>query len=262
VVLAQLTVGTDHAAARASAQDAVVQAAEAGAALVVLPEYSSGFDPRGVGVQHAEPLDGPYVTALRRQAAESGVAVIAGTTLPGTTADLALNVVVAIAADGTLAGAYRKVHLYDAFGHRESDRLEPGPADAPPVTLDVGGLRFGVMTCYDLRFPELARRLVDAGAQVLLVPAAWAAGPGKAAQWEALAVARAIENTSVVLGVGQAGRGVVGSSLAVAADGRVLDRLGGEPGLLTVDVDAADIAGVRERNPSLLHRRYAVVPRE
>jgi deaminated glutathione amidase len=262
VVLAQLTVGVDRGAAREAARDAVARAGRTGARLVVLPEYASCFDPRGVGAQHAEPLDGPFVTGLRRQARESGVAVIAGTTAPGEAGDRVRNVVVAIAADGALVGAYRKVHLYDAFGQRESDRLEPGPADAPALVLDVDGLRFGVMTCYDLRFPELARRVVDAGARVLVVPAAWAAGPGKAAQWEALAVARAIENTSVVLGVGQAGRGVVGSSLAVAADGRVLDRLGGEPGLLTVDVDPTDIAAVRERNPSLQHRRYAVVPRD
>jgi predicted amidohydrolase len=128
--------------------------------------------------------------------------------------------------------------------------------------LRVDGLGFGVMTCYDLRFPESARRLVDAGAHALVVPAAWAAGPGKAAQWRALAVARAIENTAVVLGVGQAGRGVVGGSLAVAADGRVLDALGTDPGLLVVDVVGEQIATVRERNPSLVNRRYRVVPRD
>jgi predicted amidohydrolase len=119
-----------------------------------------------------------------------------------------------------------------------------------------------VLTCYDLRFPESARRLVDAGAQALVVPAAWAAGPGKSAQWHALAVARAIENTALVLGVGQAGRGVVGASLAVAADGEVLAALDSRPGTLVVDLDPAAVDRVRERNPSLLNRRYAVVPRE
>ena len=81
-----------------------------------------------------------------------------------------MNAVVAVDGHGELAGTYRKVHLYDAFGHRESDRLVPGPADAPPLVVEVGGLTFGVLTCYDLRFPESARRLVDAGAQVLVVP--------------------------------------------------------------------------------------------
>lgn len=258
--LAQLVVPADRDAARDGALAAVASAQAAGARLVVLPEYSSAFDPRGVGAAHAEPLDGPFVRGLADAARDAGLAVIAGTTLPGATSDRAVNAVVAIAPDGRLVGVYRKVHLYDAFGQRESDRLEPGPPDAPPLVLAVDGLRFGVMTCYDLRFPESARRLVDAGADVLVVPSAWAAGPGKAAQWRALAVARAVENTCAVLAVGQTGRGVVGGSLAVAADGTVLDALGTDPGLLVVDLAGADVAAVRDRNPSLANRRYRVVP--
>jgi predicted amidohydrolase len=262
VVLGQLEVPADHRDALARATDVVRSAAGTGADLVVLPEYASGFDPRGVGSEHAEPLSGPFVTGLREEARAGHVAVLAGTTLPGSTPTRAVNAVVAVTAGGEIGGVYRKVHLYDAFGHRESDRLEPGPAGAAPLVVDVGGLTFGVMTCYDLRFPESARRLVDAGAQVLVVPAAWAAGPGKTAQWRALAVARAIENTAVVLGVGQAGRGVVGTSMAVAADGEVMAALDSRPGTLAVDLDGAHVDRVRERNPSLLNRRYAVVPDE
>ena len=116
------------------------------------------------------------------------------------------------------------------------------------------------MTCYDLRFPESARRLVDAGAQVLVVPAAWADGPLKAMHWRTLAVARAIENTSTVVGVGQAGRGVVGRSLVVGPDGVVGLELDEEPGIRTVDIDGDAMLSVRLQNPSLANRRYAVVP--
>jgi predicted amidohydrolase len=265
VTLGQLSVGADHAANLRQALAAVDVAAEHGADLLVLPEYASAFDPRGVGPAQAEPLGGPFVQALRRRAAATGVAVIAGTTLPGTGTGTgtgrAVNAVVAIDAAGALVGVYRKVHLYDAFGQRESDRLEPGPADAPPLVLDVAGLRFAVMTCYDLRFPEMARRLVDAGGQVLVVPAAWAAGPLKAEHWRALAVARAIENTSVLIGVGQAGPGVVGRSLVVGADGAVQLELAAGPAVVTAGLDARAVAAVRARNPSLANRRYAVVPR-
>ncbi|RYV50497.1 carbon-nitrogen hydrolase family protein [Pengzhenrongella frigida] len=262
VTLGQVAVGADHAANLRQAVAAVDAAAAAGSDLLVLPEYASGLDPRGPGAQDAEPLSGPFVQALRDRAAATGVAVIAGTTLPGASADRAVNAVVAVDGTGSLVGVYRKVHLYDAFGQRESDRLEPGSPDTPPVVLDVAGLSFGIMTCYDLRFPEMARRLVDAGAQVLVVPAAWAAGPRKPEHWRALAVARAIENTSVVVAVGQAGRGVIGRSLVVGPDGDVRLELGAVPGAGTTDLDPIALAAVRERNPSLANRRYAVVPRE
>ncbi|MGW6003901.1 carbon-nitrogen hydrolase family protein [Oerskovia enterophila] len=324
VTIAQIEVSDDHAANLLVVRSAFAEAERLHADLLVLPEYASGFDPRGVGIEHAEPLDGPFVTTLQRWAHETGVAVIAGTTIPGSGAPLggvaghggassshgstpsdgtavrdrsdpsslpgtaadpsdvareapsstpastgaetperparAVNAVVAIDAHGRLSGVYRKVHLYDAFGHRESDRLEPGPADALPTVLAVGGLTFGVMTCYDLRFPEAARRLVDAGADVLVVPAAWAAGDLKADHWRTLARARAIENTSVVLAVGQAGKGVTGRSLLVGPDGQVGLELDERAGLRTADIDPEALAAVRRTNPSLANRRYAVVP--
>ena len=264
VTLGQLSTGTDRAANREAVRDAFRTASYARADLVVLPEYTAAFDPRAVAVDLAEPLDGPFVALLREQAARTGVAVIAGTLLPGSASGerpRAVNAVVAVDATGELVGAYRKVHLYDAFGARESDVLEPGAADAPPLLLALHGLRFGVLTCYDLRFPESARRLVDAGATVLVVPAAWADGPLKAMHWRALAVARAIENTSVVVAVGQAGRGVVGRSLVVGPDGVVGLEMDEQPALRTVDLDPERLAEVRAANPSLANRRYTVVPR-
>ena len=267
VTLGQLEVGTDREANRLAARDALRTGGRARADLVVLPEYASAYDRRGVGLDLAEPLDGPFVTTLREDAARHGVAVVAGTTLPGGEPDAdgrarAVNAVVAVDASGGLVGVYRKVHLYDAFGHRESQRLAPGPADAPPLVLDVAGLRFGVLTCYDLRFPESARRLVDAGADVLVVPAAWAAGDLKAMHWRALAVARAIENTAAVVAVGQAGAGVVGRSLVVGPDGVVGLEADDAPQVRTVDLDADGLRSVREQNPSLRNRRYAVVARD
>ncbi len=261
VTVGQLAASTDHRANREAARDAFRAAGHARADLLVLPEYSSGFEPRGVGWEHAEPLGGPFVSALREQAAATGVAVLAGVTLPGTADDArAVNAVVAVDSSGALVGAYAKVHLYDAFGQRESDRLQPGPADAPPLVMDVAGLRFGVLTCYDLRFPESARRAVDAGAEVLVVPAAWAAGELKAMHWRTLAIARAIENTAAVVAVGMAGRGVVGRSLVVGPDGVVGVELDEAPQLRTVDVDAARLHEVRQANPSLTNRRYRVSP--
>ncbi|MBN9328740.1 MAG: hydrolase, partial [Cellulomonas sp.] len=185
VTLGQLSTGTDRAANREAVRDAFRTASYARADVLVLPEYTSAFDPRAVAVDLAEPLDGPFGTLLREQAVRTGVAVIAGTLLPSADPAHAVNAVVAVDGAGELVGAYRKVHLYDAFGARESDVLEAGPADATPLVMSLQGLRFGVLTCYDLRFPESARRLVDAGANVLVVPAAWADGALKAMHWRA-----------------------------------------------------------------------------
>ena len=260
VTVAQVAVSDDHGANRQTVLDAFKVAARVGSNLLVLPEYASAYDSHGVGPEHAEPLDGPFVTLLRARARKHGIAAIAGVTLPGTDGVRAVNALVVVDGSGELTGVYRKVHLYDAFGYRESERLEPGPADADPVTLRLGGLTFGVLTCYDLRFPESARRLVDAGADVLVYPAAWVAGPLKADHWRTLLQARAIENTAVVIGVGMAGDSVTGRTLLVGPDGVVGLEMGEEQAYRTVDLDPAPLAAVRKTNPSLANRRYTVVP--
>lgn len=254
--------GRDQAANAVLAATAVRAAAADGADLVVLPEYAAAFDPRGVGGDLAESLDEGFVAALQRVAAQTGVAVLAGTAVRE--GARAANVVVAVDGSGDLVGAYRKVHLYDAFGHRESDRLVAGDPGAPPLVMRVAGLAVGVLTCYDLRFPETARRLVDAGADVIAVPAAWAAGPSKADHWETLLRARAIENTCYAVGATQQGPGVTGDTLVLGPDGAVLARAraddGGDVVAVVAEIRADQVAAVRERNPSLAHRRYGIVP--
>ncbi|MCV2396385.1 hydrolase [Actinotalea sp. M2MS4P-6] len=267
--LVGLAATADAAANREAAVQAVRDAAADGLDLVVLPEFAGGFDPRGVGRELAEPLDGPFVGALR--AASAGITTIAGTVVPAAD-DRAVNVVVAVR-DGVLLGSYAKVHLYDAFGQRESDLLVPGPPDVAPLVLDVAGLRVGVMTCYDLRFPESARRLVDAGAEAIAVPAAWAGSAAnrelKSDHWRTLLRARAIENTVWTFGVPMRGAGVVGDLLAVDPLGEVVAEAAPAPGVrgprlvdaVDVSADPAVVAEVRVTNPSLANRRYTVVPR-
>ncbi|ACZ20776.1 predicted amidohydrolase [Sanguibacter keddieii DSM 10542] len=259
VTIAQLEVSGDHPANLVVVRQAVAEALRVSGDLLVLPEYASGYDASGVGVAHAETLDGPFVTTLRELTAGTSLTVVGGMVQAAADGGLPGNVVVVVRG-GDLVGSYRKVHLYDAFGHRESDRLAAGDPAAEPLVVPVGDLQVGVMTCYDLRFPESARRLVDAGAQVLVVPAAWAAGPGKVEQWRILAQARAIENVSAVVAVGQAGRGVSGHSLLVGPDGAVAMELGDGPAYRTADVDAEGVVAERDRNPSLVNRRYTVVP--
>ncbi|MFH5824345.1 carbon-nitrogen hydrolase family protein [Georgenia sp. AZ-5] len=261
--MAQLSATTDKAANLAAAEGRIAEAARSGAKLVVLPEYTMSWEPRptAAGLRaEAERLDGPFVAGLARAAHEHRVAVLAGMTerLPDG-ADKPANTVVAVNQGGELVGVYRKVHLYDAFGDRESDRLAAHSPEA--LVIELGDLRVGVMTCYDLRFPEMARFLVDAGADVLAVPAAWVAGPGKVDHWVTLARARAIENTVYVLASGQTGAHRSGHSLIADPTGEVLAALAEEPGVAVAELTAARVHEVRERNPSLANRRFEVRPR-
>lgn len=259
VAVAQFASGYDKSANLARIGE-LVRAARAD--LVVLPEgamHTFG-KPTDRLLEAAEPLDGPFVTGLSALAAETGATVLAGMfeEVPDRAAERVYNTVVAVGAQGLL-GRYRKVHLFDAFGWRESDRLRPGdPGDL--LTVPVGDLVVGVVTCYDVRFPEITRALVDAGATLLAVPSAWVGGPMKEEVWLTLARARAIENTCWLAGAGQVPPEFVGRSVVVDPLGVPVAQLGADEGVAVAEVDVARVADVRGRLPCLHHRRYAVTP--
>jgi predicted amidohydrolase len=264
VAVVQLEAGLDKAANRRRAVESLRRAADQGAGLVVLPEAAMcGFGrPDTPLAPMAEPLDGPFVTALATAAAETGVHAIAGM-FERCGGDRVFNTVVVVGPSGLLA-RYRKVHLYDALGWCESARIRPGDPTGS-VVVEVGELQVGILTCYDLRFPELARALVDAGATVLAVPAAWVAGPAKAEQWSTLLRARAIENVTYVVAAGQPGPGYTGRSTVVDPDGTPLavvdgDADGPPDGLVVTEVVAERVVQARARMPLLDHRRFRVVP--
>jgi len=190
VALCQLPVSSDPSVNLARAQQAVADAAGAGAHLAVFPE---GMQARfGTELRAAaEPTDGAFCRGLAAAAREHSVAVVAGVFEPGP-GQRVYNTAVMFDERGTLAAAYRKIHLFDALGQRESDQVAAG--DEPTVT-ELGGLRVGVLICYDIRFPEQARALVARGADLIVVPAGWAAGLFKEEHWVTLIRARAIENT-------------------------------------------------------------------
>ncbi|WP_280508896.1 nitrilase-related carbon-nitrogen hydrolase, partial [Nocardia cyriacigeorgica] len=212
-------------------------------------------------VAAAARVPGGSVPAPAGCAPDYGVHLVAGvveTTAPGE--DRIHNTLVALGPDGTLLTHYRKVHLYDAFGHRESEVVRPGEV-ADPAMFTVGELTFGLQTCFDLRFPEGCRRVAAAGAHVLLLPAQWIPGPGKVEQWTTLLRARAIENTVYVAAADQSAHRGAGSSMIVDPAGVVLAALGEEPGVLVATADLARVREVRLANPSLDLRRFEVVER-
>ncbi|MBT2501492.1 carbon-nitrogen hydrolase family protein [Curtobacterium sp. ISL-83] len=245
---------------------AAADASRRGADLLVTPEYTSYFtadlDDRFVAA--AQPLDGPFVTGLQQIAAEVGIALVVGVAERlAEDSRFFRNTLVAVLADGSIAETYRKVHLYDAFGARESDRIEAGDPSQLPV-FELAGVRVGLETCYDLRFPEVSRRLAapeTGAADVVVVPAEWVRGPGKEHHWRTLLTARAIENTVWVVGVGQTPPVGIGSSLVVDPAGVVVAAAGATPGMLVATVDTLVTEAVRRTNPSLALRRYGVAPR-
>ncbi|MET0820122.1 MAG: carbon-nitrogen hydrolase family protein [Aeromicrobium sp.] len=257
VALLQLAADVDSAANREdiTARLAGLTADDA-IDLVVLPEaamHDFGATDHDLAAV-AEPLDGPFVQLVAAEATRLGATAVAGM-FERTGAGLPFNTLVVVGPDGTLRTTYRKIHLYDSFGYKESDRLLPGEVE--PVVIDVAGRPVGLMTCYDLRFPELARELVDAGAETLVVPAAWVAGDHKLEHWRTLLRARAIENTVHVVAAAQGGDRYTGHSLVADPWGSIVVEAGSDSQVLRADLAAADVARAREVNPSLANRRLA-----
>jgi predicted amidohydrolase len=265
-----MTTGLDREANRQAVRRAVGEATAGGTGvdLVVLPEATMATFGDQVTdlVPLAEPLDGPFVGTLAQLAAGTGATIVAGMFEIATPTEAAAgkvrNSVVAVGPDG-LIGAYRKLHLYDALGWRESDRISPGDPVADQVLVfPVDDLVVGVMNCYDLRFPEMARRLVDAGATVLVEPAHWINGPGKADTWTTLLRARAIESTAYVVAAAKPEPECAGHSMVVDPMGQVLAAMDGVgAGQIVADLSAERIAEVRQVLPVLANRRFSVVPR-
>ena len=262
VALGQIPVSSRPPVNAARVRVALVQAADQGADLAVFPEATQvrfGSDLRAA----AEPLDGPFCAGLAAAAKDAGVALVAGVFEPAPDGRV-YNTAVAYDAAGELVASYRKLHLFDAFGSRESKQVAPG---SEPVVCTLAGVRAGLEICYDVRFGELSRALAVAGAQLLVLPAAWAAGPLKEEHWVTLVRARAIENTVWVAAVGQvpdpderptrAATGV-GRSMLVDPLGVVRIDLGPAPGVVVAEVDEGLIGPVRAAVPSLANRRQDV----
>ncbi|MET4096793.1 carbon-nitrogen hydrolase family protein [Arthrobacter sp. UYCu712] len=255
IALGQLESGTDIQANLAAIDRFAAAAVLDGAALVAFPEYAT-YEKKKVDAtfpEVAEPLDGPICRELANIARRHRIALVAGVVETAEESGKAYNTLVAFGSDGARLAFYRKIHLFDAQGFGESTFIKPGPSTSP-VVFESGGARFGLMTCYDLRFPELARSLADAGAQILLVCSSWVPG-NQDEQWLALNAARAIENSVYVAGVCQAPPVSVGRSILVDPMGVVEADLGLEPGVRAVDASLDMVARVRELFPMSRQRR-------
>ncbi|MBW3090137.1 nitrilase-related carbon-nitrogen hydrolase [Bifidobacterium miconisargentati] len=248
-------------------------AASGGARMLVLPEglIARDGDDDSFAAAHAQPIDGPFVTGLRRISSarhivlmgtvhvvpsgqktvwdEAGVNSAAGV-------DRRVSNMFLVIRDGEIVATYRKLHLYDAFAARESDVVLPGRKLPPVVTID--GWHIGVMTCYDVRFPETARSLAVRGADAIVVSAAWVRGPHKEYHWSLLTAARAVENTCYVLACSEVSKRNIGCSRIIDPMGAVITETDEtHAGLIAATLDRNRLDSVRQALPVLENRRFA-----
>lgn len=256
-------------------------AKNAHADLIVFPEAFMGpyDDERMCYVNEPEPLEGTFSKTIDSMAAEYGIWVVYTITESHPQGCSPFNTAILTDPEGNKQGIYRKIHLFDAQGYRESDRLSAGDRIASPIETTLGSI--GLAICYDVRFPELSRIEALNGCQLMLFPSAWVSGQGKVSQWETLLRARAIENGMFVAGVSRSDPGYIGDSCVFAPDGTLLARGEKTPwadmpkvmidpemhkptvasetceyeALIIADIDLDRINTVRESTPALQHRR-------
>lgn len=257
--------GADREANLDQATALIEEAAAAGADLVALPEVLSWRGPKAQEAAQAESLDGPSVSRLSAAARKAGVWLVGGSFLERSSEDgRCFNTATLFARDGSLTATYRKIHLFDidlpgAVSIRESDTRAAGDA---PCCIDTPLGKIGLAICYDLRFPELFRALMEKGAEIVVMPSAFTLPTGRC-HWHPLIRARAIENQCFFIAPNQYGQGSegfaeYGHSLVVDPWGTILaEAPEAEQAVLIADCEAAALSRVRRDLPALDHRRLS-----
>jgi predicted amidohydrolase len=236
--------------------DFIAEAADGGAELVCFPEFQMAFSPASQSARKlaavAEAADGEFVTAISKAARKNRTGVVATIYEKGAS-NKVYDTALILNPSGTVSSVYRKLHLYDALGFRESSKMSKGKAIKRPVRTRAGSV--GLMICYDLRFPELSRILTLKGANVLVAPSAWVQGEMKEEHWQTMVKARAIENGSYMVAPDQVGNIYCGRSMAVDPFGVVLADMGKREGVEIVEIDEQRVKQVRSSLPLLRNRR-------
>ena len=256
VALAQFRAATDKQRNLKRIIGYIEEAANAGAGLIAFPEFMMFYTPSAQTPrqlhQMAEELDGGFVQEISDAASRHSIQVV-GTTYEKSKKDKVYDTAFFLDHRGKMISYYRKIHLYDALGFRESDKIMPGVNMPVPVKSKIG--KIGMMICYDLRFPEMPRSLAVAGSQVLVAPSAWVAGESKEEHWIAINKTRAIENGCYVIAPDQVGNIYCGRSLVVDPFGKMLVDMKKRQGIALAEISSERIKKVRKALPLLKNRR-------
>lgn len=244
--------------------DFISRAADRKASLICFPEFQMAFSPlkqspKDLANNVAEYIDGGnFVSTLCRSAKRNKISVIATVYERNKNKNefKVYDTAVIINNKGRITSVYRKLHLYNALGFRESDKLIQGNVIEKPVSTLVGNI--GLMICYDIRFPEMSRILTVNGADILVVPSAWVYGIMKEDHWRTMIMARAIENGSYIIAPDQVGNIFSGRSMVADPFGTVLLDMGDKQGMDVVEIDKSRVMKVRESLPLLKNRRLDI----
>lgn len=239
------------------------EAAKKKSNLICFPEFQMAYSPVSQSANQLSEIaesvnDGNFITTLRKAAKVNKISIISTIYEKSNSGfdNRVYDTVVLIDNKGEISSVYRKLHLYDALGFKESDRMMAGNMIEKPAKTSVG--KIGLMICYDIRFPEMSRILTVKGANVLVLPSAWVHGVMKEEHWQTLLKARAIENGLYIIAPDQVGNIFSGRSMAVDPFGVVLLDMGNREGMEVVEIDKSRVQKVRELLPLLKNRRTDV----
>ena len=240
----------------------ISKATSKNATLCAFPEFmmfytSSSQTPKQL-VNLAETINGNFVTTIAKAAKENQIQVVGSFYEKSRKKDRVYDTCFVIGKSGKVISTYRKIHLYDALGFKESDKIVSGSKITKPVKTSLG--KMGMMICYDLRFPEMARSLATAGAEVLVAPSAWVKGNMKEEHWITINKTRAIENGCYVIAPDQVGNIYCGRSLVVDPYGKILLDMKKKQGIGFVNINLNKVKQTRKILPLLKNRRIDIYP--
>ena len=257
IALVQMRADTEKEKNLKKILDYIAHAAKRDAALCAFPEFMMFYTPSYQSASElaslAEKITGEFVTSISEVARKNSVQVVGTFYEKSPKANRVYDTSFLTDRNGRIVSKYRKIHLYDALGFKESAKLYPGSSVARPIKTSVG--KIGMMICYDLRFPEMSRMLASSGSEILIAPSAWVQGKMKEEHWITINKTRAIENGCYVVAPDQVGNIYCGRSLIVDPFGKVLLDMKKREGIGMADLSLDQVKQVRKKLPLLRNRR-------
>jgi predicted amidohydrolase len=257
VALVQLKASVDKKKNLKKILDYINKAAKRGAKLCAFPEFmmfytTSSQSPKELA-SLAETINGEFINSISKSAKQNSIQVVGTFYEKSPKTDRVYDTSFLIDKNGKVLSKYRKIHLYDALGFKESNKLYAGSKIVKPTRTTLG--KMGMMICYDLRFPEMSRTLVSAGSEIIVAPSAWVKGEMKEEHWLTINKTRAIENGCYLISPDQVGNIYCGRSVVIDPYGKILLDMKKREGMSIVNISLERVRQVRKNLPLLKNRR-------